>query len=557
MRRALLSLALLCLPMAAQAADVQPMAAQAADVHPRLRETLRTARPTDLVPIIIEHADRVDVDSLSKGAPASKRETRRKVRQALQDRADLNLLPIERFLEANGARSVKRLWITNGVAATVPAGLVEMIARMPGVGKVRLDAAVTAADPSSGPVPSPEWNLNAIHAPAVWSLGWTGANITIGILDTGADAAHPDLKPRWRGGAGGWFDPYGQHSSPYDQSGHGTAVTSIAVGGNASGTHVGVAPGAKWIAARVFDDSGSGRLSAIHQAFQWMLDPDRNATTDDEPDVVNASWNLAGTLNLCDAEFQPDLKALRAAEIAVVFAAGNDGPTEGTSASPGNLPEAFAVGAVDVADSVAAFSSRGPSACTGVPYPAVAAPGVNVQAADLSYGGLFPNSYTTISGTTAAAPHVAGAMALLLSAWPDMKVADLQTLLQTTALDVDAIGADTASGSGVIDVKAAYDLRLKSGPPTAGTITEPPPVVVPPITISKVAWNASRRQLTVEATSKLGKLAKLQLVGSGPMTWNATRKLWTITVRLASKPASVTVSGVEGSVTVSTADYGV
>lgn len=544
MRRLLLPAALLFLPLAAQAADVQP----------RLRETLRHSRPTDLVPVIIEHSDKVDVEALRKGDRASKREARRKIRQALQDKADTTLLPIERFLEANGGRAIKRLWITNGIAAMVPADLVDEIANLPGVGTVRLDAAVTPTEPTSGPVPSPEWNLNAIQAPSLWALGWTGANVTIGILDTGADAAHPDLKANW---GGAWYDPYGQHATPYDQSGHGTAVTSIAVGGNASGTHIGIAPGAKWIAARVFDDSGTGRLSAIHQSFQWMLNPDRNLATDDEPDLVNASWNLSGTLNLCNTEFQPDLKALRAAEIAVVFAAGNDGPTGATSASPGNLPEAFTVGAVDSTDTIADFSSRGPSACTGVPFPAVAAPGVNVQAADLSYGGMFPNSYKSISGTTAAAPHVAGAMALLLSAWPDMKVADLQILLQTTARDLGSAGTDTASGSGLINVKAAYDLRLQSGPPTAGTIPEPPPVALPPITVTKVAWNASRRQLTVEATSKLGKSAKLQLAGSGPMTWNATRKLWTITVRLAAKPATVTVSGVEGSVTVSTADYGV
>ena len=130
-----------------------------------------------------------------------------------------------------------------------------------------------------------------------------------------------------------------------------------------AGAGMGMAPGARFIAARVFNDSGVSTDSAVHLAFQWLLDPDGNPATDDAPDVVNASWDAL--LPTCDREFEPDLQALRAAHILPVFAAGNDGPGASSDTSPANLPEAFAVGAADSATTIAAFSSIGPSRCDG------------------------------------------------------------------------------------------------------------------------------------------------------------------------------------------------
>ena len=150
------------------------------------------------------------------------------------------------------------------------------------------------------------------------------------------------------GGAGpnSWFDPYGQHpTTPLDLTGHGTATMGVMVGGDAGGTSIGMAPGATWIAARIFNDSGSGTATAIHAALQWVLDPDGNPATDDAPDVLNNSWAY-GSLG-CNLAFQLDLQALRATGILPVFAAGNFGPGTSTSVSPANYPESLAVGAVD------------------------------------------------------------------------------------------------------------------------------------------------------------------------------------------------------------------
>ena len=119
------------------------------------------------------------------------------------------------------------------------------------------------------------------------------------------------------------------------------------VGGSAGGTAIGVAPGAQWISARIFDDGGHSSVTAVHQAYQWLLDPDGNPATDDAPAVVNNSWTF--TSLGCHLEFEHDLQALRAAGILPIFAAGNSGPGTSTSLSPGNNPSAFAVGATDAA----------------------------------------------------------------------------------------------------------------------------------------------------------------------------------------------------------------
>src|SRR5262249_4316300 len=126
----------------------------------------------------------------------------------------------------------------------------------------------------------------------------------------------------------------------------------------------------------IFNDRGTASSTAIHLGFQWLLDPDGNPATADAPDVVNDSWTMSS--GGCNLAFQPDLRSLRAAGILPVFAAGNDGPLAGTVSSPGNNPEAFAVGATDNADAPYPYSSRGPSPCAGATAPKLAAPGVDV-----------------------------------------------------------------------------------------------------------------------------------------------------------------------------------
>jgi outer membrane biosynthesis protein TonB len=248
----------------------------------------------------------------------------------------------------------------------------------------------------------------------------------------------------------------------------------VIVGGESGGTSVGVAPQASWIAAKIFNDSNLATTSAIHQAFQWLLDPDGNALTDDAPDIVNNSWSQ-GSGPGCSLEFQPDLQALVAAGIIPVFAAGNYGPGAGSAPSPANLPEAFAVGAIDNSGVIASTSSRGPSSCavaSPATYPAVVAPGVNINTTDL-YG-----MYYSVSGTSFAAPHAAGGLALLLSAFPGLSVEQQRAALTTSALDLGAAGADNTFGAGRIDLWSAYQALSGGSTPTA----TPTPTSVPTAT---------------------------------------------------------------------------
>ncbi len=225
------------------------------------------------------------------------------------------------------------------------------------------------------------------------------------------------------------------------------------VGGDAGGTTIGAAPAAKWIAVRMFDDSGSIFLSVIHLLFQWFLDPDGNPATDDAPDVVNGSWGFESLAGLCDDEFQADIDALNAAGIAAVFAAGNGGPNPATSISPANYSGSIAVGFVDAASIIYPLSSRGPSACDGRIYPDVVAPGINIKTTDLSFGGA--PFYFPATGSSFSTPHASGALALLASAFPGASLDQLKATLMATATRASA--PDNIYGNGLVDVLAAFN----------------------------------------------------------------------------------------------------
>jgi hypothetical protein len=232
------------------------------------------------------------------------------------------------------------------------------------------------------------------------------------------------------------------------------------VGGSAGDTAIGVAPGAQWIAAKIFDSNDNAPSSVIIDALGWLLDPDGDPGTDDAPDIVNGSWGLEGALGLCIEDFRAAVQNLKAAGIAVVFAAGNTGPAASSSISPGNYGESFAVGSVGTSQSpttVSDFSARGPSACDGTVYPEIVAPGFHVRTADITAGGLFPQSYTIESGTSFAAPHAAGVMALLLDAFPGTSVSDLELALEQSAVDLGTSGPDNSYGYGMINAAAAFD----------------------------------------------------------------------------------------------------
>lgn len=398
--------------------------------------------------VIVVLQKQADLSSVGAG-PRAQRLAR--VEQRLRDHAArsqsglLRLLGVRRRQEQ--VADVQPLWISNEIAIRATPTVLRELARRPDVRAIRPDAVVQApAAPAAAATADAtiEPNVALVNAPALWSKGYRGQGVVVASMDTGVDVTHPELASRWRGGTNSWFDPNGQHpAGPIDLNGHGTWTTGVMVGGS-----VAVAPDAKWVAVKIFNDRGSATTTNIHRGFQWLLDPDGNPATPDAPDVINDSWTMSS--GACNLEFQPDLRNLRAASILPVFAAGNDGPLPGTIGSPADLPEAFAVGATDNTDALYPYSSRGPSSCTGSVAPALAAPGVDVRTTDL-YG-----LYATESGTSMAAPHAAGALALLLSAFPDLPADRQAAALQNGAVDLGPPGVDGDVGYGRLDVAASY-----------------------------------------------------------------------------------------------------
>ena len=479
-------------------------AAPATALAPELQQRMDAAGPGGTVPVIVHFTDRLDLQPFAK--QRNRAASRAEMVHKLRDQARRSQGALQGFLRRQGTKP-SELWLINALAVQVPPPLVETLAAWPGVAAVELDGQVPPPTPVTLAVPtSPSRNIADLGVEPLWAAGFTGSGLVVASFDTGVDVTHPDLAERWRGGTNSWFDPYMASPAPNDVDGHGTAVTSLMVGGAASGNTLGVVPDARWIAAKIFPNSGDADNSKIHLAFQWAVDPDGDPDTDDAPDVVNNSWGFETAPNQCISadSFRPDIQALQAAGIHVVFSAGNSGPTAATSVSPANYPEGLAVGSIGPNYAVSSFSGRGPSACNGSiyndlavdVYPEIVAPGEWVMVAyPVS---VFPTGYANVSGSSFAAAHVSGALALLRSAVPpftDEPAADyrlrLERELLNTSTDLGPLGPDNSYGRGLVDLPTAYarltaepnlsvydptapenDDRLNFGPVMPGTIKE-------------------------------------------------------------------------------------
>jgi len=455
-----------------------------AEVHPAVSAALASSSTAEMHTVIVTLREQADLSQIPATGRARRQE---QVIRALQARASSTQRGLRQYLALESAQGragrIHPFWVFNGLSITATAEVIEAVAARSEVASITPDE-IDVRPLSVQAQVAPETNLEAIQAPDLWALGYQGQGIVVASVDSGVDPDHPDLVGRYRGGDNSWFDPYGEHPlAPLDLIGHGTATTGVMVGGDAGGTAIGVAPQAQWIAARIWNDAGASTATAIHQAFEWLLDPDGDPGTADAPHVVNNSWAMATPG--CDQTFEFDLQALRAAGILPVFAAGNFGPSPESSASPANNPAAFAVGAVDDNGAIYGYSSRGPSACDGTVFPEVVAPGVGVHTTDL-YG-----MYTDATGTSIAAPHASGGLALLLSAFPDLPSDVQEAALQNGAVDLGPAGADNDFGQGRIDLLASYQW-LEANPveatPTPTPTATPDPNVnlalVRPVSVS-------------------------------------------------------------------------
>jgi len=422
------------------------------------------------VNVIIKMKDRLNYDSLQLNAQKkqTKKERVQEVKSSLQSKANASqkgVLASLQSLEKKGHAKFKQsLWINNSIVATIDEEALKDLEKREDIESIELDEIVQLPEfkvENSSPR-LPEWGLEKIYATKVWEdYGIKGKNVVVGIMDTGVDGTHEALKDNYRGKDGShqysWIDLSGQnYATPSDGNGHGTHVAGTAVGGG-SGEPIGVAPEAEWIAAKIFNDSGSTTTSIIHEAFQWFMAPGGDPSK--APDVVNNSW---GNNNAANTVYADGVQAWIAAGIFPLFAAGNEGPGGQTVGSPGSYIDSFAVGATDSNDIIASFSSRGPVYWNDengerVRYikPDISAPGHQIYSTWPTK--LGRGKYHTISGTSMATPHVAGAIALLLSTRPDLTVDDIKTLLKITTRKEAHMGTlpNDVYGEGIINIHQA------------------------------------------------------------------------------------------------------
>ncbi|OLF18022.1 hypothetical protein BU204_08565 [Actinophytocola xanthii] len=302
--------------------------------------------------------------------------------------------------------------------------------------------------------PTLEHSVPQIGAPTAWEAGLTGTGTTVAVLDSGVDQTHPDLADRQAA-----EQNFTDAPDAVDRIGHGTHVASIVAGTGAKsgGRYRGVASGARILDGKVLDDEGWGMDSWIIAGMEWAADQGA--------DVVNMS--LGGNDG---EELDPVEEAVNtlSAEHGTLFvvAAGNAGPGAGTVESPSSAAAALAVGAVDRNDDLAEFSARGPRAGDGGIKPDITAPGVDIIAARHANGTVgepVVGGYTAISGTSMAAPHVAGAAALLAQRHPNWTGTQLKAALSASARPHRSL-TPFEQGAGRVDVPAALAQSIVTEP---------------------------------------------------------------------------------------------
>lgn len=459
-------------------------------------------------------------------ALTSKEARGRWVYDTLTAAATRSQTPVLTELEAAGI-SYRRFWAVNAILARLDGAALARVLALPGVAAVRADA----IHQGISPLPAEEiaaataaisWGVQRVEAPWAWARGFTGAGVVLSGQDTGYTWDHPALITAYRGydAARGTIDhnynwrdaiqtpisgvtnPCGYGSLiPCDDNGHGTHTMGTMAGNDldpadpawpGGAEHaIGVAPGATWIGCRNMD-KGVGRVSTYLDCFEWLTapysfagDPLTDGDPSKAPDVINNSWSCPLPTSPgpteCAADeiglIEPAVEAADASGIVVVVSAGNYGPVCGTVLDPPAIyPRSFSTGNTTSTDALAGSSSRGPVTYQGriLFKPDIAAPGSSI----LSSRGS--DAYSTSTGTSMAAPHVAGVIALLLDAMPDLR-GDTELIKNILTRTADPIidfgcGGDPSGrpnnrfGWGIVNARRAIESLSQPGFLTARVI---------------------------------------------------------------------------------------
>jgi subtilisin family serine protease len=471
-----------------------------------------SATPSDL---IVQASGYPDLRTAS--AIADKPSRTRFVFERLTAHAQSAQAALLRDLNARGLRATS-LWISNQVwVRNATAADALWLARRRDVQQVDLDVtfqgtqvvrplrgASAATRRTAASANGIEWGVQRVGAPLVWAQGYTGTGVVVADLDTGVQWNHPGLIRAYRGWDGAvashdynWFDAAGisvgaAYTYPFDDRGHGTHTVGTILGDDGLGNQVGVAPGARWIGCRnMLNNVGS--VARYTACFQFALAPtDVNGNNPDPSkaaDITSNSWGCFPPGIEVGCEVATALitvtQSLRDAGIFVIASAGNAGPNCGSvSSAPATLDQAFSIGATNSANQIAGFSSRGPSTLTGRVKPDIVAPGESVRST-VPGTPADPNQYGNSSGTSMAAPHVSGGVALLLNAAPELRgrVSEVESILRRTATPIQS-SQDCANTPGAAHPNNVFGyglLNIDAAVQDAWRLRNPPLVQTPPV----------------------------------------------------------------------------
>ncbi len=475
---------------------------------------------------------------------------------------------------------VKSFWLVNAVYCHATPEVIESIRERGDVAALELgrhpEEGIALIEPTEvrdveagDVVDGNAWGVDKINAPGAWGLGYEGAGIIVAIVDTGVNYNHVDLADHMWSGSGytnGW-DFYDNDGDPMDDYGHGSHCAGSVASDGTAGTVCGVAPEATIMALRI-DYYYGGESTWI---AAWEFGAEYGARV--------LSTSLGEPHGSMSASFRTSNENLLALGMCSSISAGNSGPGSQTIGSPGDCPPPWlhpdqpqsgglsavtTVGATDSGDNIASFSSRGhstwgsdapwydyPDTGGGLIDPDVSGPGVNVTSC------TWPNnnSYTTMSGTSMAAPHVAGLMALILDANPSLSPAQVEEILETTSLDLGSGGKDNTYGAGRIDAYEAVQEALGTGVaedqsglvPATGLHLSP---VVPNPVTGSMEFSVS---MTETGTTELAVFdltgRKVAVINQGMMEDGVHTYVWTPPAGVGSGLYFLTVTSPEGTAT--------
>ncbi len=382
------------------------------------------------------------------------------------------------FVNLTGAfEGIEQLPIIDGFAAEVtPEQFEKLTKNTPQGVSITFDEKVSVSDPievtrpdlvDDSPKPMLDNSVKTLGVDKLWEQGYKGQGVTIAVIDTGI-YPHNDYKDR----IVGFKDWVAGRTEAYDDQGHGTHVAGDALGDGkmSAGKYMGPAPESDLVGIKVLDKHGSGRLSDIIKGVNWAVDNKEKYGID----IINMSLGGPGFASYQNDPVARSVGAAVDAGIHALVAGGNSGPKPETIGTPGNHPKAFTVGALNdqgtvsrADDTVANFSSRGPTKFDGLTKPDILSPGVNITAANAPGSALdrapvphVGTQYITISGTSMATPVMAGVVAALLSANPNVTPAQLKSIFMDTADKLEGVDANS-QGAGMVDPGEALEQVLE------------------------------------------------------------------------------------------------